>query len=445
MTISTCFQYLLGQRRAILEIAETKSALWLGLLLVVSAGFAREYDGEDLLHEPWHLALPLVASLATSFILFCVLLMASSNNDSPGASFLRTYRMFLGLYWMTAPLAWLYALPVERFLSAADATSVNLWLLGIVAVWRVVLMTRVIAVVFESTFLRVFLHVMLFADTVVLVLLFLTPLPVVSLMGGIRHTESEILIQGTAFLIGLLGVISWPIWLIGALMMVASRRGLSWSSAASLASGGPVSPTAREVELTPALPPTQHEQQARRHVSRSAWTVGIASVLIWLPVLPLTQPEQQLRRTVEKDLRGDRIDRALATMSRHERSDFPPHWDPPPRIGYGEQHPPILEVVEAVLANDATPWVSDMFLSKLSQSVGRGYAARDFFIRLDSEQFDRFLSVLERSPDSSAFIEDHREALSKQTEEHSERTPAQQARVRALLEREKGTQLFYIK
>jgi len=31
--------------------------------------FAREYDGEDLLHEPWHLLLPLVASLATSFIL----------------------------------------------------------------------------------------------------------------------------------------------------------------------------------------------------------------------------------------------------------------------------------------------------------------------------------------------------------------------------------------
>ena len=65
MTISTLIRYLVGHRRAILEVAESKSAVWLGLLFVISAGFAREYDGVDLLHEPWHLALPLGASLAT--------------------------------------------------------------------------------------------------------------------------------------------------------------------------------------------------------------------------------------------------------------------------------------------------------------------------------------------------------------------------------------------
>ena len=31
-------------------------------------------------------------------------------------SFFRCYAAFLGLFWLTAPLAWLYAIPYERFL-----------------------------------------------------------------------------------------------------------------------------------------------------------------------------------------------------------------------------------------------------------------------------------------------------------------------------------------
>lgn len=58
------------KRHAILELAANRQAIWLGLLLVLSADFAREYDGEDLLREPWRLALPLFASLLTS-VLFC--------------------------------------------------------------------------------------------------------------------------------------------------------------------------------------------------------------------------------------------------------------------------------------------------------------------------------------------------------------------------------------
>jgi hypothetical protein len=94
MTVATLFCYLAGQRSAILEIAGTKSAVWLGLLFVLSAGFAREYDGQDLRHEPWHLALPLAASLVTSFVLFGLLWLASSGKVDSGRSFLGSYRMF---------------------------------------------------------------------------------------------------------------------------------------------------------------------------------------------------------------------------------------------------------------------------------------------------------------------------------------------------------------
>lgn len=58
MTITTILKYLCGNRQSILRIAASHDAIWVGGLLVLSAGLAREYDGEDLWHQPWHLLLP---------------------------------------------------------------------------------------------------------------------------------------------------------------------------------------------------------------------------------------------------------------------------------------------------------------------------------------------------------------------------------------------------
>src|SRR5580700_9011821 len=115
MDIRTLFRFLIGDRQAILEIAADRRALWVGLLLVVSAAFARDYDGEDLVHEPWRLLLPLGASVASSFVLFLLTFGKAIASDAARPSFLTAYRSFLTLFWMTAPLAWLYAVPYERF------------------------------------------------------------------------------------------------------------------------------------------------------------------------------------------------------------------------------------------------------------------------------------------------------------------------------------------
>ena len=190
MNVPTLIRYLFGSRRCLVEVYRCPSAIWLGLLFVISAGFAREYDGEDLLHEPWHLLLPLGASLLTSSLLFALLEVAFARGQGVRSKRpLWKYRSFLGLYWMTAPLAWLYALPVERFLDAPDAVRVNLWLLGIVSVWRVALMTRVVSVIYGRSLLAAFFVVMLFADSVAMFVFWLTPLPIVSIMGGIRLTS----------------------------------------------------------------------------------------------------------------------------------------------------------------------------------------------------------------------------------------------------------------
>src|ERR1700751_1245326 len=126
MGLVTLLRFLIGDRAAILQLAGSRWTLLIGLLFVLSAGFAREYDGEDLLHEPWHLLLPMAASLVSSFLLYCILYGFSTFNRQDGPSFFAGYRSFLSLFWLTAPLAWLYAIPYERFLDPLPATQANL-------------------------------------------------------------------------------------------------------------------------------------------------------------------------------------------------------------------------------------------------------------------------------------------------------------------------------
>ena len=70
---------------------------------------------------------------------------------------------------------------------------------------------------------------------------------------------------------------------------------------------------------------------------------------MWLVFLPFTQREQRLRSDAERMLRGGDIRAALAAMSRHERHDYPPAWDPPPRIGWPEpEQPPVMDVMKVL-------------------------------------------------------------------------------------------------
>src|SRR5262245_8431110 len=133
MSIRTVLLYLVGNREAILQVANCRGGLWLGLAFVFSAALAREYDGQDLVHEPWHLLVPLAASLGSSLALYLLIYVISLVRGPRGLPSLNAYRAILQLFWMTAPLAWLYAIPFERFLSPGDATRANLYLLGLVA------------------------------------------------------------------------------------------------------------------------------------------------------------------------------------------------------------------------------------------------------------------------------------------------------------------------
>lgn len=376
MTLVTVLKYLVGNRQAILQVAASRGAVGVGLLFVLAAGLAREYDGADLVHEPWHLLLPLGASLVTSLVLYLLvqglLLLRTWENPSP-----LSYGAFLGLYWMTAPLALLYAIPVERFLSAGDATRANLWLLGLVSLWRVLLITRALSVVYQVNFFRPLFAVMLFADSVALVLLKLTPIPVISFMGGIRLSESEDVIFSTAMMVTIVGVCTWPIWLIGAL--IACNK--SW----------------RLENLAAHRPPP---------VALHLWLAAAAVIGVWLLFLPVTQSEQQLRRQAENDLRGGRIREALLLMTGHERGDFPPHWDPPPRVGYREERPDITDVVEHFDVLPVKAWVRQIYVEKFSNWL-RGESESGVWQSLDAKQAERRLAIIERLPEKNELVRNH--------------------------------------
>lgn len=51
-----------------------------------------------------------------------------------------SYRNVLLFLTLTAPPAVLYAIPVEKFMSLANARTANVWFLGLVATWRVALL-----------------------------------------------------------------------------------------------------------------------------------------------------------------------------------------------------------------------------------------------------------------------------------------------------------------
>jgi hypothetical protein len=359
--------YLSGNRRCICAVANCRHGLLLGAILVTLAGFAREYDGEDLLHEPWHLLIPHAASFVTSFILFVMLRLTGIGRWPEQLSFRNGYARLLSLYWMTAPLALVYAVPVERWMSGRAATQTNLWLLAIVAGWRVALITRAILVAFGARPVwKIVVMVLLFGDGVMLLALWLLPIPVLQFMGGVRMTDSESLIQATSFLLQAAGYLALPILLIAWLFPSDCRDTWRWKAAAS---------------PTPITPAT--------------WIGCSMAFCLFLVIMPGPQAEQRLRRQVETQMASGHIEDAIGLMRQHHRSDFPPQWSPPPRVALPRQVPPLPAVLEVILQDDTHDWVRDEYIDKLRRVIPAVF----FMFRWKTDRSDMvYLELMDRIP-----------------------------------------------
>jgi hypothetical protein len=365
--------YLVGDRAAILALGAHPRAWIVGLMFVLSAGFAREYDAEDLMHAPWVLLLPLGASIVSSFLLYLVLYGVRVLITFRGCGFLAAYRSFLSLFWLTAPLAWLYAMPYERFLDAVWATKANLITLALVAVWRVALMVRVASVLFEMSVGVALVRVLAYADAAALLALAFSPFPIIEVMGGVHLSQAEAAVREAAQLMLCLGGFTFFVW--AALALATVRAPARWQA-------------------------ESQESPVQTRISKPVKALASASLAVWLGILPFTQPEQRLRWQVEAAFRKGLIAEGLTLMSQHVPEDFPPHWEPPPRFLKGDPPVLLLDICKEIPQSNPQPWVRQRFLLMLRENlVNLSYSGYE----------EQAAAVLNQLPEAKAILFDLRQ------------------------------------
>lgn len=274
----------------------------LGALFVVSAGLARNYDGEDLIHEPWHLLMPFAASLGTATVLFLMwkTICALAKARLPWRAFLP----FLGIYWLTAPLAWLYGIPYEQWLPVEDAIGANVRTLMVVAIWRVIIMTRVIQLGVRSHPIPTFIIDVWYGIALIIAASFFSPRPILDMMGGMRG-DPEVHAWSRATLSAqLLGLpIAMVLGVIALLVAVSIKpKGMRYM-------------------------PRVFGSTSGSYFAPITWA-GVIAIGIWIIPMLAMQPQQRLRSKTEALIRQGDHTAALRMMSQHEQDDYPRHWKP---------------------------------------------------------------------------------------------------------------------
>jgi hypothetical protein len=338
VSLSIVARYLFGNAGAIREVATNRAALWTGIWLVVLTGIARNYDQNYALETPMWWIGPLVFSFFSgSFLYWIVVLGFARRHLEPTADPQQSqWPTFMALFWMTAPIAWLYAIPVERTFDSYRAAQANLILLAIVSLWRVLLISRVLSVLLEVRFGRVLSWVLVGASLEVIIVVFLGGIfspsfgrRVMAGMAGMRNAPEENLLSSALTLVW---VCSWALlFLVLLLIAVVRFRG-----------------TARRL---PAAAP-----------GRIPVVSLLVLTLVWV-ILAVPAQLEQYRFFVHSHLVSrERYEQALAYVGQYQKSDFPSgrRLEPNPyEYRVWRDLPPTV----ALLTTNTPAWVRDVYLS----------------------------------------------------------------------------------
>src|SRR4051812_42796131 len=171
---------------------------------------------------------PLVFSFFSGSFLYGLLIRGFAKSHLPPENRNETrWATFMALFWLTAPIAWLYALPVERVLDPYRAAQANIALLSIVSLWRVLLMSRVLAVLLNIPFPRALGWVLVAAALEVILVLFFGSLfggsisrHILASMAGMRNAPEEMLLTSV---LGFVWTWAWALLLICVISLAARR------------------------------------------------------------------------------------------------------------------------------------------------------------------------------------------------------------------------------
>ena len=325
---------LFGHRAAIERIAATRHAWVVGVLLVLSAGIARNYDHLDLRREAEWFIGPFAASLVSIFFIFRWL--AGPLKLRAVGGYWRQQASFLTLAWLTAPCAWLYGIPVEGLTDIVTATKWNIGFLAVVATWRVAIVTRALAVLSGVTVRRALPLVLAPAALEMMVGSFFKSLSLIGIMGGVRlPPHTQLLKEATDF------TAAASFWVFLAAVLAACwTRGVA----------------ARPLHRPPGA-----------GVKPGLLPAALALALWVLVALP-AQPAIANRLRLADRIRSGDYPAAAAFAAAKTREDFPPHQDFPPVSDY---LPPLLGLLDALPA-DAPAWLRDEWTAKAMLSLSGG-------------------------------------------------------------------------
>lgn len=358
--------FLVGNRACIERLARSRVPLVIGPFLVLSASLARNYDGAALPQEWTMLTHGIVASVVNAFFLHCIMRL-SAGRSFPGPPFWKSFAAFLGLFWLTAPMALVYAIPFERFLEPVEAIKNNLWTLAAISVWRVVLIARVISVLAGVRIWAPLFLTLLYSDVVVFIAAMLMNAPIVNFMGGMQHAPPEAILTVVRFFTAQFSMLAFlPLAIVTG--VVANGFKPVWIS---------VEPQSRS--LRP---------------SRPVLIFTCFLLAIWIAPLAWTQPEQHLRFQVDSLILNGRAADALQLLDEHERSELPPMWDPEPQLAYrGDHEAALAEIVDAFAVQPPSKkWVRELMLDKMLSRVIHGTTYH-------SDSLEGWADYLEERPD----------------------------------------------
>ena len=343
MNLRTLLGFLVGRADAIRNVASSKAAFWTGMALVLLTAFPRNYDQTYIPEKPvlWFLG-PLLFSLVSGTWLFLISYGLCARwkmdyADGKKPPLWSAWRGFMGAFWMTAPIAWIYAIPVERFWDSLTATKANLWLLGIVSLWRVLLMARVFQVVCQAPAFRCLLWVLLAAGVEV-VFLGLSNFSdrIMRSMGGMRNSPEE------ALLLNALGRVS-DLALVGIPVVIVTLAVWRW--------GG-------TVQSWPSL--TR---------DRIPWAVLLVALLGWSAACIPVQHELSLNYAVEQHIAQREMRAAIDFLNRHEPDDFAPARPLPPKLYETTVFEELFPLAGALTADDKA-WVRQHIGAGLPVATG---------------------------------------------------------------------------
>lgn len=358
---------------------------------------ARNYDQSFIGEKPF---LWLFGSLLFSLVsgtwlyLVCYAVFARwrmKGNQADRPPFMSGWVCFMGLFWMTAPVAWLYAIPVERFCDPVTAAKANVLLLTAVSFWRVLLMTRVIQFLTQAPLFLALFWVLFAAAIEVLVVFFFGGAFAESIMrgmGGMRNSPAEEVLlraMGTWFSMALITV---PV--AGLLSLIPPGRVLQ------------------------PMPGT--------NASPMPWVSLTLATLFWVGISIVPQMQVYGNHTVEKLFAEGRVREALSYLSSQQPGNFAPARELPPKPferTVFEQLPDCFGVVELVDA----PWVREFLIARLDEMmvhygpISRGSPRAETFedriqeIQVglgwhgpESEGLLQLVNGLERIPEGQAWL-----------------------------------------